>query len=87
MKVLADIAGTGKVEALTKWAKGPRTEWVRVFADPANKSVVRFGGPETSATRGVPVAPGKDFKNVETADLGSYSIYVAAGDKAYVAFG
>lgn len=86
---LAPIAGSGAtVQISTSVA---RANWIQVIAPSTNVANVNFGDSTTTITTGLPIAPGGGY-NTPTCDDCIYTpaahyVYVANGDKAYVAFG
>ena len=66
-------------------------KWIQVIAPSGNTNSVFFGDSTTSATVGLPIAPGGGY-NTPTCDSCTYVlsgayVYVSSGDSAYVAYG
>lgn len=90
INTLATISGTGAAVQISTDTQ-TRATWIQVYAPVTNVSNVMFGDSQTSATRGLPVTPGNGY-NTPTCStcvytLGATYVYVASGDKAYIAFG
>ena len=87
---LPDITGTGAVVTLS--TNAIRVQWVQIISDSTNAAAMRFGECSVvSATRGLKIAAGGGYNTpVVLADpyvLSQLCLYVANGDKAYVACG
>ena len=90
MHSLADIAGTSATVAISTFSTG--AHWIQLVAPTGNASVVRWGGPETSATTGSIIVPGGG-QCTPPCPPGSYYllntvyVYVATGDKISITYG
>lgn len=86
----ADITGTGA--AVQVFPAGGLARWVQIIAPGGNAATVRLGDPSTSATIGLPIAPGGGFLfpplpadsargGASAYNLSNIWVYVASGDK------
>jgi len=90
---LDDITGDGNTHSLVE-AGDPRAgKYVQLLADPDNTGTIRVGGPNTTANRGLPLAPGAsmNYSPVSEAMISFYPLekifYNAPnGDKLYVQY-
>jgi hypothetical protein len=86
---LAPITGAGATVAISSSAA--RANWIQVIAPSGNASNVMFGDSTTTATTGLPIAPGAGYNTPTCANCvytpSAHFVYVANGDKAYLAFG
>jgi hypothetical protein len=90
---LPDITGAS---AAAQFSTVPlRASWVQVVCPSGNAANVRIGGPEVSATRGLPLPPGwsgqlmpvQGADKFNNYDLSTIYYYATTGDKLYVLYG
>jgi hypothetical protein len=68
-----------------------RANWIQIITPSANTNSVMFGDSTTTATTGLPIAPGGGYNTPTCANClytpAAHFVYVSSGDKAYAAFG
>lgn len=87
---LATITGAGAAVQISTDTT-TRATWIQIITPSSNAAAVMFGDSTTSATRGLAIAAGGGY-NTPTCGTCTYTlaatyVYVANGDKVYVAFG
>ena len=87
---LADFTGAGAAVQLSTNAN-IKAKWIQVIADPGNSAAIRFGDATTSATVGLSIAKGAGYNTPTCGNcvyqLTAHYLYIANGDKVYVAWG
>lgn len=87
---IATITGTGETVALST-STTTRAKWIQIITPSTNSAAVYFGDSTVTATTGLPIAAGAGYNTPAcescTYTLSATYVYIANGDKAYVAFG
>lgn len=87
---LADISGASSTTYIAQNSQ-LCVQYIQIVAGSSNASAVRFGTGSITSSFGLAIAAGAGYNTpVVTGQcypLASYKIYVASGDKAYVAYG
>lgn len=85
---LPDITGDAAIHPLVTDTR--KAKFLVAVADPANGASIRMGGPETSATVGIPIAAGASLTFPTISDafefypMDKLFYYAATGDKLYI---
>ena len=88
------ITGSGaavQICASIPTACAARAAWIQVITPSTNAATVQFGDSTVSTTAGLPIAAGAGYNTPTCPNciytLGSHWVYVANGDKVYLAWG
>ena len=86
---LTPIAGSSATVRIS--TSTARANWIQIISPSTNANTIMFGDSTTSATTGLPIAPGGGY-NTPTCPNCLYTpnahyVYVVTGDTAYLAFG
>ena len=86
---LAPITGTGATVAIS--SSNARASWIQVIAPSTNAANVMFGDSTTTISTGLPIAAGAGYSTPTCPSCvytpSAHYVYLANGDKAYLAFG